>query len=481
MLPNDAGKIVVGVSGGPDSMALLHLMREWTSPTRLVAVTIDHGFRQESAEEAARVHQWVASMHIQHVVKKIDWACVALSPHHESFLPSSKPTQSQMEKEGRVQRYLLMSQLCREHSTRDVVVAHHGDDQIETFLMRLYRGSGYAGLACMKPVQEMDDGTRRIRPLLAASKDRLLATCKAAGIPFVIDPSNADLQYDRNRVRAAVAEIKAKETMDVARILRAATFFQEVRSSAEAVTQRRLQACCQYNAELGICRLDALALAAMPERDVLDILRTVCAGIGGAAVPSEKALRRVASTIRRERGLKKPMQVAGCVVCELKAGASVYAKKEKKGVWLCVCLDRNQLPQRCVDTHAVALPLGAPIAYIRQFTVAAEARPQSQSALRTIHPLPFITAPAESLRLSVSFLPDAMLQSFLCSNRGVLTRRNLSNTIARSIPAVFAEINGKKELVYSPVLKVNRVANVHFQMASVPKRAFRGVQPWVLY
>lgn len=88
--------------------------------------------------------------------------------------------------------------------------------------------------------------------------------------------------------------------------------------------QRRLQACCQYNAELGICRLDALALAAMPERDVLDsrslsqeswvVLRAVCAGIGGAAVPSEKALRRVASTIRRERGLKKPMQVAGCVV-----------------------------------------------------------------------------------------------------------------------------------------------------------------------
>lgn len=105
-------------------------------------------------------------------------------------------------------------------------------------------------------------------------------------------------------------------------------------------------------------------------------------------------------------------------MCELKAGASLYAKKEKKGVWLCVCLDRNQLPQRCVDTslspllltrrHAVALPLGAPIAYIRQFTVAAEARPQSQSALRTIHPLPFITAPAESLRLSVSFLPDAV-------------------------------------------------------------------------
>ena len=96
----------------------------------------------------------------------------------------------------------------------------------------------------------------------------------------------------------------------------------------------------------------------------------------------------------------------------------MYAKKEKKGVWLCVCLDRNQLPQRCIDTcflaspltrrHAMALPLGSPIAYIRKFTVSAVARPQSKSALRTIHPLPFITAPAESLRLSVSFLPDAV-------------------------------------------------------------------------
>lgn len=68
-------------------------------------------------------------------------------------------------------------------------------------------------------------------------------------------------------------------------------------------------------------------------------------------------------------------------------------------------------PSPFCSSHAdtpVALPLGAPIAYIRQFTVAAEARPQSQSALRTIHPLPFITAPAESLRLSVSFLPDAV-------------------------------------------------------------------------
>ena len=190
-----------------------------------------------------------------------------------------------MEKEGRMQRYLLMSQVCRENRTRSVVVAHHGDDQIETFLMRwlfclrltnsLYRGSGYAGLACMKPVQEMDDGTRRIRPLLPVSKERLLATCRESSIPYVIDPSNQDLQYDRNRIRAAVSEIKERELMDVSRLLRAADFFQlvcvglgvdaQIRNAVEGEIHQRLEECCEYNRELGICRLNADALCALSD------------------------------------------------------------------------------------------------------------------------------------------------------------------------------------------------------------------------
>ena len=249
-----------------------------------------------------------------------------------------------MEKEGRRQRYLLMSQVCQENHTRSVVVAHHGDDQIETFLMRslpyillttsLYRGSGYAGLACMKPVQEMDDGTQRIRPLLPVSKDRLLATCQQSRIPYVIDPSNQDLQYDRNRIRAAVSEIKRRELMDVSRLLRAAAFFQlvrvahevddKIRNAVESEVHQRLEECCEYNRELGICRLNASALCALSDPEIMGspgsfshscvVLRTACAGIGGSVTPSEKALHRVTDTIRQERGMKKPMQVAGCVV-----------------------------------------------------------------------------------------------------------------------------------------------------------------------
>ena len=190
---------------------------------------------------------------------------------------------------------------------------------------------------------------------------------------------------------------------------------------------------------------------------------------------------------------------------------SVYAKKQKTSKWLCVCLDRNQLPQRSIDTsrsislltgsHAVPLPLNSSICYIHQFNVTARKQQQRKDALVTIHPLPFINALSETSALSVSFLPDAvgderdcdeqMLQGLLCSNRGILTRRSLSPVIARSIPAVFSTLcglrngvtyrGGKKELVYSPVLKVNRVANVQFEMSAVPTYAFKDIQPWVIH
>lgn len=147
------------------------------------------------------------------------------------------PQPKQLEKEGRLKRYEILSDICKQYHTSNVIVAHHGDDQIETFLMRyifnrffirLYRGSGYSGLACMRSVQEMDDGTRRIRPFLTLSKQRLLATCKTRGISFVLDPSNNDLQYDRNRARLGVSRIKEDNKLDVESILNVVDYFQIV-------------------------------------------------------------------------------------------------------------------------------------------------------------------------------------------------------------------------------------------------------------
>lgn len=134
-----------------------------------------------------------------------------------------------MEKEGREQRYRLLREACSEQHTSDVLVAHHGDDQIETFFMRLFRGSGIAGLACMKQIQTMDDGTRRIRPLLYQSKASLEATCKERNVPFVLDPSNLDLTYDRNRIRSGVQQLKSNGSLQGPMLLEAIAYFQSVR------------------------------------------------------------------------------------------------------------------------------------------------------------------------------------------------------------------------------------------------------------
>ena len=80
----------------------------------------------------------------------------------------------------------------------------------------------------MRSVQEMDDGTRRIRPFLTVSKQRLLKTCESRGIPFVLDPSNNDLQYDRNRARLGVSKIKEENQLDVESILHVVDYFQLV-------------------------------------------------------------------------------------------------------------------------------------------------------------------------------------------------------------------------------------------------------------
>lgn len=123
----------------------------------------------------------------------------------------------------------------------------------------------------MRSIQEMEDGTRRIRPLLSVPKKRLIANCKQNAIPYVIDPSNTDLQYDRNRARFGVTQIREGQNMDLSSILNVIDFFQivselcfckgQVRDTEESVLKDVLMTCCEYSSELGIARLNCNVLA----------------------------------------------------------------------------------------------------------------------------------------------------------------------------------------------------------------------------
>lgn len=186
----DGGIIACAVSGGPDSMALLHLLSSWGKEhgVRVVAFTVDHGLRSESAAEAASVGEWARMFpDVTHDVLR--W---------EGVKPESRILEA-----ARAARYALLSNAMTRIGAKHLFVAHHQDDQAETFLIRLAKGSGLDGLSGMRELQAFGDDKWIVRPLLDATKADLIAVCEESNVPFVNDPTNENQAYLRPRLRAA--------------------------------------------------------------------------------------------------------------------------------------------------------------------------------------------------------------------------------------------------------------------------------------
>lgn len=180
--PEQAPRLCIAVSGGPDSMALLHLAHR-AFPGQVAAATVDHGLRAASADEAAMVADWCASHAIPHA----------------TLNPDTEP-QGNIQAWARAARYALLEGWRATQGLGLILTAHHADDQLETMLMRLNRGAGLSGLAGVRA------RTGRIaRPLLGIGKAELLAYARAHRLPYADDPSNLDPRYDRAALRAQLA------------------------------------------------------------------------------------------------------------------------------------------------------------------------------------------------------------------------------------------------------------------------------------
>lgn len=192
-----AQAVAVAVSGGPDSMALCRLLSlaGHDRTCALHILTVDHGLRAESSAEAQQVGRWVA-----------DWPGVQ---HHilTRTLPDDGGGARLMEA-ARTDRYAMMAEYCRARGITKLLTAHHQDDQAETLLFRLAKGSGLDGLAAMAPVQDYSPDLQIIRPLLDIPKTRLIATCRAYDVPYVSDPSNDERRFARPRLRQARAVLE---------------------------------------------------------------------------------------------------------------------------------------------------------------------------------------------------------------------------------------------------------------------------------
>jgi tRNA(Ile)-lysidine synthase len=182
--------IGVAVSGGPDSLALLLLAAE-ARPLQVEAATVDHAFRPESRAEAEMVAQLCERIGVPHAILTAEW--------------EQKP-ETGIQERARLMRYRLLGNWARERGLTAIATAHHVDDQAETLLMRLARGSGVNGLAGMRAVSRVGPNSISIvRPLLGWRHSELEAVCASAGVESVQDPSNEDEQFERVRVRKALA------------------------------------------------------------------------------------------------------------------------------------------------------------------------------------------------------------------------------------------------------------------------------------
>jgi tRNA(Ile)-lysidine synthase len=209
--------LILAVSGGPDSTALLVLAARWAKGIKqrlkrapdLMAITIDHGLRPEAAREAAAVKRVAKSFGVLH--RTLRWR--------------GKKPKSGLQEAARIARYRLLADTASRAGYAHILTAHTLDDQAETILFRLARGSGLVGLAGMAHASPLplggQDAIFLVRPLLRLPKSRLLATLAAARIGYSEDPSNHDPRFTRVRLRGLMPEL-AREGLDARGLARLA-------------------------------------------------------------------------------------------------------------------------------------------------------------------------------------------------------------------------------------------------------------------
>jgi len=270
--------VILAVSGGADSMAMMHLVNRWSrlqrdSRRKLVVATVDHGLRRESREEAAWVAQEARAIGLEHTL--LAWE-------------GAKPTTG-LQDAARAARYRLLTELAwRLGGSRAaaIVTAHTEEDQAETFLMRLARGSGLDGLTGMSAQRLIgrEAEVKLVRPLLGVSGGRLEATLRAGKRAWIEDPSNDCDRFERVRLRKALGPLEAIG-LTSPKIALSARRLERAREALEAAASA-LQSAATLNLHGGaFASLDARTFQAAPEEVRLRLMVRLIAAFGGQDEP----------------------------------------------------------------------------------------------------------------------------------------------------------------------------------------------------
>ena len=261
----------LAVSGGGDSMALMHLAQQWRGAALHVA-TVDHGLRADAAQEAAFVSEIACNLGLSHVT--LSW--------------NSWTRHGNLQDAARQARRRLLADWARREGLQAVLLGHTLDDQAETFLMRLARGSGVDGLAAMAPMKIVE-GVRFLRPLLSVSRCELRDWLRMRALPWVDDPSNDDSSFARIKARQAL-EVLAPIGLTPSRLSDTAARMADAREVLDAAAASAARDICRFehgDFVFDAARLDSLA---QDTRHRL-VARSLCEVASNSYRPRLSALR----------------------------------------------------------------------------------------------------------------------------------------------------------------------------------------------
>lgn len=302
-------KAAVAVSGGSDSMALALLFGEYAleSKIEIIALTVDHGLRAESAEEANKVNKWLTSHGIE----------------HHTLLWEGKKKPSNIQAEARKARYKLMSDFCLTHNIKSLMVAHTLNDQAETVLMRLMRGSGVDGLSGIVEAKNIF-GINIVRPLLNFTRDELRDYLCIKKQEWIEDPSNENTKFKRVQVRNLIKENLEPELL-IKRLADTASHMARTRDYIEERMAERLSGVTIFHNE-GFYSIDIERFKSLHNEERLRFLAKALQRVGGQEYkPRFENLKALHNNIM-EGNINNCCTLSGCAV--------TTSKKQREGNYL---------------------------------------------------------------------------------------------------------------------------------------------------
>lgn len=278
-------------------MALMHLAARWCGlvarhPNSFTVLAVDHGLREGSRSEVEKVARRAGELGFGHAV--LTWEGV-------------KP-RTRLQEQARDTRYALMAAYCRAHDLSALVTAHTMEDQAETLILRLARGSGVDGLSAMAAETKLE-GVALLRPLLSVSRARLRGQLRADGETWIDDPSNENLAFERIRIRKAARHLAALGVTPAA-IARSAARLGYARDALDVSAADLFADVAAFMPE-GYAVLEGAGLAQAPFELALRVLSRALRAVGGQTPPRRAKLEKMLSDLRL--GVKRAT-LGGCVL-----------------------------------------------------------------------------------------------------------------------------------------------------------------------